>query len=113
MRESKTVLDSEFDALDSGFRVLDSSLCKTGFWIPNLSGIPGSLSCIPDYKAKDTGFHKPKFLRFRNPDSLTWGEIFQWAGGGWGEVEIKEEALYWEGRGLGRIVRSWVKITQG
>ena len=43
VRESKTVLDSGFHATDSGFQVLDSSLCEwnldsglpslMGFWI--------------------------------------------------------------------------------
>ena len=60
-----------------------SQLAKTvhGFWIPvNLSvwilivsGIPDSLSCIPDFKDQDSEFHKQKFRRFRNPDSLIWG----------------------------------------
>ena len=39
-----------------------------GFWIPIISGIPDSLSCVPDSKAQDSGFHKQKFLGFRNPD---------------------------------------------
>ena len=50
-------------------------------------GIPDSLSVelgfrililivsgIPDSKAQDWRFHKQKFARFRNPDSVTWGE---------------------------------------
>ena len=32
-----------------------------GFRIPIVSGIPHSLSRIPDSKAQDSGFHKPKF----------------------------------------------------
>ena len=33
-------------------------------------------SGIPDTKALDSGFHKQKFLPFRNPDSLdlAWGD---------------------------------------
>ena len=34
------------------------------FWIPIVSGIPDSLSCIPDSKAQDSRFHRQKF-----PDS--------------------------------------------
>ena len=30
-----------------------------------------SLSCIPERKAQDSGFHKQKFHGFQNPDSLT------------------------------------------
>ena len=37
------------------------------------SRIPDSLSCIPDSKAQDSGFHKEKFPGFRNPHHLTWG----------------------------------------
>ena len=40
------------------------------FWIPiRISGIPESLSYIPDSKAQDYGLHKQTFPRFRNPDS--------------------------------------------
>ena len=49
-------------------------LVKLGFWIPIISRIPDSLSCIPDSKAQDSGFHKQNFYGFRDPDSLTWGE---------------------------------------
>ena len=44
IRESKTVLDSRFHTLDSGFLVLDSSLCQRnfGFWILIVSGISDS-----------------------------------------------------------------------
>lgn len=34
---------------------------ELGFWIPTVSGIPDSLSCIPDSKAQEIGFHKQKF----------------------------------------------------
>ena len=34
------------------------------FWIPIVSGIPDSLSCIPDSKAQESRFHQQKF-----PDS--------------------------------------------
>ena len=45
VRESKTVLDSGFQAANSGFQMLDSSLSvELGFWIPKakVSPIPGS-----------------------------------------------------------------------
>ena len=50
----------------------------SGTWILDLnrivSGIPGSLSCTPDFKAQESGIHKQKFPGFRNTDSLAWGE---------------------------------------
>ena len=51
---SKTFLDSGFHAVDSGFQVQNyrSFSVELGFWIPH-----------------------QKFPWFRNPDSLTWGEI--------------------------------------
>jgi len=52
----KTVLDSGFHAMDSGFFV-------SGTWILDsiVSGIPDSLSCAPYSR-----FHKQKSTRFRN-----------------------------------------------
>ena len=52
--------------MDSGFQVLDSSFLSVEleFWIPIVSGIPDSLSCIPDSKAQGSRFHQQKF-----PDS--------------------------------------------
>ena len=47
---------------------------ELGFWILIVSGIPDCLSCIPYSKTQDSGFRKQKFPRFRNLDSLTWGE---------------------------------------
>ena len=49
----------------TGFRSL---IVKFGFWIPIFSRVPDSLSCIPDSKSQDSGFHKKKLLGFRNPD---------------------------------------------
>ena len=53
----------------------------TWIWIAIVGGIPDSLSCIPDSKAQDMGFHKKifpdcrsqkqNFLGFRNPDFVT------------------------------------------
>ena len=67
--ESKRVLDSGFYALDSGFQALDSDLflVELGFWIPILSRIPDSLSCIPESKVQDSGFHKQNFPGFWIP----------------------------------------------
>ena len=65
--------------MDSRFQLLDSKSfsVELGFRIPIVSSIPDSLSCIPDSKAQDSGFHKHKCQRFRNPDSLTWGDRVQ------------------------------------
>ena len=62
--------------MDSGFQVLDSSLCQwnldsgfqsfVGFRIPRLS-------CIPDSKTQDSRFNKQTIHGFQNPDFLTWG----------------------------------------
>ena len=78
VRESKTVLDSGFHALDSKFQLLDSRSfsVELGSWIPIVSGILDSYSCTPDSKSQDSGFHRQKFPRFRNPDSFTWGEAY-------------------------------------
>ena len=67
VRESKTVLDSGFHAVDFGSQLLDSRsyTVELGFQIPIVGGIPDSDSCIPDSKAQDSGFHKQKFPRFR------------------------------------------------
>ena len=59
-----------------GFRIpgtgFQSLLVKLGFWIPIVSGIPESLSCISNSIAQDSGFNKQKFLGFQNPQSPTW-----------------------------------------
>ena len=56
-RQSKTVLDSGFNAVGSGFFV-------SGNWIldSNLFGISDSLSCIQGLKALDSGLHSKNFL---------------------------------------------------
>ena len=79
MLKSKTVLDYEFHAVDSGFQVQDSGQWNFEFWIPVVNGIPDSLSCFPDSKAQDSGFYKQNFLdsEIREPDSLTLGEIMR------------------------------------
>ena len=67
VRESKTLLDSGFHAVDSGFQLLDSRYfsVELGFRIRIVRGIPDSYTCIPDSKAQDSRFHKQKFPRFR------------------------------------------------
>ena len=56
---------------DTGFQYLSVDL---GFWILIVSWVPDSLSCIPDYKTQNSGFHKKKFPGFRNEDSIIWCE---------------------------------------
>ena len=72
VRESKTVLESEFHAVDSGFQLLDSRSfsMKLGFRISIVSG-------IHDSKVPDSRFHMQKFPGCPNLDSLTWGELQQ------------------------------------
>ena len=82
VRESKIVSDSRFHAMDSGFQALNSSL-----WWWNLDSGRQSLVRFQISKPKildstgkiiDPGFRIPraKLLGFRNPDSLTWGDLF-------------------------------------
>ena len=71
--ESKTVLDSGFHAVDSGFRIpgtwiLDSMSVKFGFPIPVVTEWDSGFR-IPNSRILDS--------RSKNvPDSLTWGETF-------------------------------------
>ena len=53
-----------FQIPGTGFQSLSVEL---GFWIPIVSGIPDSMSCIPDSKTRDSGFHKQNFSGFRVP----------------------------------------------
>ena len=72
IRESTTFLDY-------GFQILVQCLSEErGFWIPVVGRIWDTLSCIPDSKVQDPGFHKENFPGFRRvihkenfPDSLT------------------------------------------
>ena len=50
---------------------------ELGFWIPIVSGILDSLSCISDSKAQDSGFHISKFPEFWIPDSWKVGRLNQ------------------------------------
>ncbi|CAH3150596.1 unnamed protein product [Porites lobata] len=58
--ESKTVLDSGFHAMDSGFQIVDFGAFVSGIWIPDSNRWRDSVSCIPDPKARDSRFHKQK-----------------------------------------------------
>ena len=64
VRKFKTVLDSRYRILVSGFHAL-----KHGFWLSIVSGIPGSLSYIRDTKAQDSRYHKHNFPRI--PESTS------------------------------------------
>ena len=48
----------------NGFQSLSLEL---GFWFSIASAIPDSLSCSPDSKAQDSGFHMQIFSRFPIP----------------------------------------------
>ena len=75
--DSSRLWDSGFHTVNSGFQVtgFQSLSMELGFWIPIDCVIPDSLSCILDSKTQDSGFLKQKFPRFRNPDSLTLGDM--------------------------------------
>ena len=78
---------------------------KFGFRIPVVSGIPNSLSCLPDSKAHDSGCHKQKFPAvsgIRVPLHGTRTSYASWSpdgggGGGVGRGALKES--------LGRAVQ--------
>ena len=65
--------------MNSGFQVLDSRLCQwnldSGF--KSLEGLRIPKPRIADSASNfpDSGFHQQKFLGFRNPHSLTRGEL--------------------------------------
>ena len=62
VRESETVLDSGFHAVDSGFLpVTRFQILVSGTWIPD------SLSCIADSEAQDSVFQNQKFPESRFP----------------------------------------------
>ena len=68
VRESKIVLDSGFHTVDSELQELAwIPVFVSGTWIPVFSGIPDSLSCIPDSIAHYSGFYKEIFSGLRIP----------------------------------------------
>ena len=71
VRESKAVLDSEFHALHAGLHGLDPSLCQgtSNSVFQIVGGIPESLSCILDFKARDSGFHKQNVSKISDSTS--------------------------------------------
>ena len=75
--DSSRLWDSGFHTVNFGFQVLDSRICQknsdSGF--QSLVGfrIPWAVFWIP--KTQDSGFQKQTFPRFRNPDSLTLGDM--------------------------------------
>ena len=82
VRESKTLFDSGFHAVDSRFQVLNYRFFASGSWISIIIGIPDFLRSILDYK--NPGFWIPKFQiprqklpGFWYSDSLMWGETLR------------------------------------
>ena len=72
VRESKTVLDSGFHTVDSGFQVLDPSLCQ---W-----NLESGFQLFVGFRIHLAGFQSPglrilkhNFAGFRNRNSLTLG----------------------------------------
>ena len=63
--------------MDSGFQVLvpDFQSVELGFWIAIVSGTPDSLSCIRIPMHRIPKFRKQKYRGFRDPNSLTSGEL--------------------------------------
>ena len=69
VRESKTVLDSGFHAVDSGFQILNSLSLELGFRIPIFRWIPDFLSCRPG--SQSPGFQIPQVNVPCIPDSTS------------------------------------------
>ena len=63
------------------------------FWTPIVSGIPNSLSCIPDSKAQDFQFLRQRFPGLRNPDFLKWSDPLVVT---WSNLVPREEKKPWE-----------------
>ena len=86
-RESKTVLECEHHAVDLEYLV-------SGIGIPDsnrVSGIPDSLSRVPDSETQNSGFHKQKLSRFQNADYLKWGEP---------EIRLCSQVNFFKGNGV-------------
>ena len=85
VRESKTLFDSGFHAVDSRFQVLNYRFFASGSWISMIIGISDFLRSILDYK--NPGFRilefqipKQKLPEFWYSDSLMWGEALRTEG---------------------------------
>ena len=78
--ESKTFLDSEFHPgfRNSNYWIPDCLSLELAFRIPIVSGIPDSLSCIPDVKTQVSRFHKQKISRFRKPAWFAFISMGRW-----------------------------------
>ena len=70
------ILDST--SWDYGFQLLDSGSLsvEVGFWIPIVSGVPDSLTCIQDSIVQDSRFHKQTFHRFWNTEFPYMGQEY-------------------------------------
>ena len=83
VRESKTLFDSGFHAVNSRFQVLNYRFFASGSWISIIIGIPDFLRSILDYK--NPGFQiilefqipKQKLPGFWYSNSLMWGETLR------------------------------------
>ena len=85
VRESKTLFDSGFHAVDSRFQILNYRFFASGSWISIIIGIPDFLRSILDYK--NLGFRilefqipKQKLPGFWYSDSLMSGEALRTEG---------------------------------
>ena len=61
------MLDSGFHAVDFEFQVLDSLSLKLGIRIAIVTEISDSLTCIPDFKAQESGSHNSNFSDSKFP----------------------------------------------
>ena len=79
VRESKTLFDSGFHAVDSRFQVLNYRFFASGSWISIIIGIPDLLISILDYK-------NPGFRIMGIPDfkaKTSWILVFRFPNVGW------------------------------
>ena len=72
----KTVLDSRFHAVDSGFQALDSSLRQWNLdsRFRSLMGFRNPWAVFWVLKTRILGLQKQHFPGFRNQNSMTWGD---------------------------------------
>ena len=81
VRESKTVLDPGFHAVDSRFQVLDFTLFQwnldSGFQSFVGFRIPWAVFRIPKFRIPDSTSKSFLDSVFRNPDYLMWGDLIK------------------------------------